>query len=76
MFTSTIIAPCDKMAAGIAQSVYRPNYGLHDRGVKIRFPGGARDISLQSFQTGCEVHAASCTVDIGASFPMVKAAGA
>lgn len=31
---------------GMAQSVWRPSYGLGNREIGIQFPEGARDISL------------------------------
>jgi hypothetical protein len=51
-------------------------YGLDGR-AGVRFPAAAKDFSLfHSVLTGSGVHPASYPMDIGADFPVDKAAGA
>jgi hypothetical protein len=52
-------------------------YGLDDRGSRVRFPAGAKDLSLHHrIQNGSEAHPASYPTGTRGSFPGGKAAGA
>jgi hypothetical protein len=57
-------------AVGIATG-----YGLDDREVGVRVPGGSRIFSSARVQTGCGVHP-TYPMGSGGSFPGGKAAGA
>jgi hypothetical protein len=53
------------------------DYGLDDRGFRVRFPAGARDSPLHHHvQNGCGAHLASCPMGTGGSFPESKVTGA
>jgi hypothetical protein len=50
------------------------DYGLDDRAIEVRSPGGAKDFSSSLFvQAGSGAHSASCTMGTGGSFPGAKA---
>jgi hypothetical protein len=50
------------------------DYGLDDRAIEVRSPGGAKDFSSSlCVQTGSETHPASCTIGNGGLFPGGKA---
>jgi hypothetical protein len=50
------------------------DYGLDDRPIGVRSPGGAKDFSSNlCVQTSSEAHPASCTVGPGGPFPEGKA---
>jgi hypothetical protein len=54
-----------------------PDYGLDDRGSRIRFPAGAGNFSLHHrVQNGSGAHPASYPAGTRGSFPGGKAAGA
>jgi hypothetical protein len=49
-------------------------YGLGDRAIGVRSPGGAKDFSsILCVQTGSGAHTASCTMGTGGPFPGGKA---
>jgi hypothetical protein len=51
------------------------DYGLDDRAIGVRSPGGAKDLSSSlSVQTGSGAHPASCTLGTGGPFPGGKSA--
>jgi hypothetical protein len=50
-------------------------YGLDDRGVGIRVPGGSRIFTSPIVQTGSVVHATSYIIGTWGSFPGVKRPG-
>jgi hypothetical protein len=53
------------------------DYGLNNRGSRVRFPAGAGNFSLHHrVQNGSEAHPASCTMGTRGCFPTGKAAGA
>jgi hypothetical protein len=50
------------------------DYGLDDRAIEVRSPGGAKDFSsILCVQTGSEAHPASCPMVTGGPFPGGKA---
>jgi hypothetical protein len=52
------------------------DYGLHDRAIRVRSPGGEKDFSsILCVQTGSEAHPASCTMGTQGPFPGQSAAG-
>jgi hypothetical protein len=60
----------------VAQSVWRLDYGLNDRGIGARIPVEAKGFSLLHIvQTGCGAHSASYTMGTGSCFLGGKAAG-
>jgi hypothetical protein len=52
------------------------DYGLDDRGSRVRFPAGAGNFSLHRVQNGSGVHSASYPRGTRDSFPGDKAAAA
>jgi hypothetical protein len=55
--------------------VIATNYGLDDRGVRVRVPVDQEFSLLQIVQTGSEVHSTPNPMGTGGSFPGGKAAG-
>jgi hypothetical protein len=66
--------------SGIAQQLQRLGHRLHDEGIEVQFPEGAKDVLffflLHSIQTGSRAHTGSYPVSTGGSFPRCKVAGA
>jgi hypothetical protein len=51
------------------------DYGLDDRAIGVRSPGGAKDFSsILCVQTGSGAHPVSCTMGTGGPFPGGKSA--
>jgi hypothetical protein len=62
--------------AVIAQTIFRLDYGLDDRGSRVQFPAGAGNFSLHHrIQNGSGVHTASYPVGTRCSFPGIKRPG-
>jgi hypothetical protein len=61
-------------ASGVSSVSIVSDYGLDDRTIGLRSPGGAKDFSsILCVQTGSGAHPASCTMGNGGTFPGGKA---
>jgi hypothetical protein len=75
--THIIIIHTIKSRVGIAQSVSRLGYRLHDEGIGFRFQVEVRDFSvLHNVQTASEAHPACYRMDTPELFLGGKMAGA